>query len=169
MENPFAQEPRATWSWLWQVFTGVGLLILLGLHFIANHFIAKGGLRDFADVAAYLRTPIILVLEVLFLVVVTSHADAGRTRDADGFRAFRPVRKAAEPGAHSDRSTDGRLWLVADLGHHPLNRVSSFFPKMFYNKGGVTVEQGCRGRPSPAGARGVPVCSLFLSFYPVET
>ncbi len=77
MENPFTQEPRATSTWLWQVFTGVGLLILLGLHFIANHFIAKGGLRDFADVVAYLRTPIILVLEVLFLVVVTSHAMLG--------------------------------------------------------------------------------------------
>ena len=27
----------------------------------------------------------------------------------------------------------------------------------------VTVEQGCRGQPSPAGARGVPASSLFLS------
>ena len=77
MENPFEQEPKATSSWLWQVITGVGLVLLLGLHFIANHFIAKGGLRDFADVVAYLRTPIILVLEVLFLVVVTSHAMLG--------------------------------------------------------------------------------------------
>jgi len=55
----------------------VGLVLLLGLHFIANHFIAKGGLRDFADVVAYLRTPIILVLEVLFLIVVTTHALLG--------------------------------------------------------------------------------------------
>ena len=77
MENQFAQEPKATSAWLWQVFTGVGLVILLGLHFIANHFIAKGGLRDFADVVAYLRTPIILVLEVLFLVCVTTHALLG--------------------------------------------------------------------------------------------
>ncbi len=77
MENPFAKEPKASWSWLWQVFTGVALLVLLGLHFIANHFIAKGGLRDFADVVAYLRNPIILVLEVLFLVVVTTHAMLG--------------------------------------------------------------------------------------------
>jgi succinate dehydrogenase hydrophobic anchor subunit len=77
MENPFAQEPRATSSWLWQVITGVGLVILLSLHIIANHFIAKGGLRDFADVVAYLRTPIILVLEVLFLVVVVTHAMLG--------------------------------------------------------------------------------------------
>ena len=77
MENPFAKEPKASSGWLWQVFTGVGLVHLLGLHFIANHFIAKGGLRDFADVVSYLRNPIILVLEVLFLVVVTVHAMLG--------------------------------------------------------------------------------------------
>jgi succinate dehydrogenase hydrophobic anchor subunit len=77
MENPFAQEPKKSWTWYWQVFTGIALLLLLGLHFIANHFIAKGGLRDFADVVSYLRNPIILVLEVLFLVVVTIHAMLG--------------------------------------------------------------------------------------------
>src|SRR5271165_7053914 len=77
MENPFAEEPKPTSAWLWQVFTGVGLVILLGLHFIANHFIAKGGLRNFADVVAYLRTPLILVLEVLFLVCETTHALLG--------------------------------------------------------------------------------------------
>ena len=72
LDNPFAKEPKASWGWLWQVFTGVGLVFLLGLHFIA-----KGGLRDFADVVSYLRNPIILVLEVLFLVVVTVHAMLG--------------------------------------------------------------------------------------------
>src|SRR6266566_3956419 len=77
VENPFAQEPKKSWTWYWQVFTGIALLLLLGLHFIANHFIAKGGLRDFADVVSYLRNPIILVLEVLFLVVVTTHAMLG--------------------------------------------------------------------------------------------
>jgi succinate dehydrogenase hydrophobic anchor subunit len=77
MENPFAEEPKSTAAWLWQVFTGIGLVILLGLHFIANHFIAKGGLRDFADVVTYLRNPVILVLEVLFLLCVTSHALLG--------------------------------------------------------------------------------------------
>ncbi len=77
MDNPFAKEPKASSGWLWQVFTGVGLVLLLGLHFIANHFIVKGGLRDFADVVSYLRNPIILVLEVLFLVVVTIHAMLG--------------------------------------------------------------------------------------------
>jgi succinate dehydrogenase hydrophobic anchor subunit len=77
MENPFAQEPKPTASWLWQVFTGVALVLLLGLHLIANHFIAKGGLRDFADVVAYLRNPVFLVLEALFLVTVTTHAMFG--------------------------------------------------------------------------------------------
>ena len=68
MENPFAQEPRASSSWLWQVITGVGLVLLLGLHFIANHFIAKGGLRDFADVVAYLRSTIIFVLGYVCII-----------------------------------------------------------------------------------------------------
>lgn len=77
MENPFAQEPKKSWTWHWQVFTGIALLLLLGLHFIANHFIVQGGLRDFADVVSYLRNPIILVLEVLFLFVVTIHAMLG--------------------------------------------------------------------------------------------
>src|SRR4249920_816185 len=77
MENPFAQEPKASSTWYWQAFTGVALLILLGLHFIANHFIAKGGIRDFADVVSYLRNPIVLVLEVLFLIVVAIHAMLG--------------------------------------------------------------------------------------------
>ena len=77
MENPFAEEPKPTSAWLWQVFTGVGLVILLGLHFIANHFVAKGGLRDFTEVVAYLRNPIILCLEVLFLLCVTTHALLG--------------------------------------------------------------------------------------------
>ncbi len=77
MENPYAQEPGASSSWLWQVITGVALVLLLGLHLIANHFVAQGGLRNFADVVAYLRTPVILVLEVLFLIIVTSHAMLG--------------------------------------------------------------------------------------------
>lgn len=77
MENPFAQEPKATLAWLWQVITGLGLVLLLGLHIIAQHFIVKGGLRDFAAVLVYLRSPIFLVLEVLFLIVVTTHAVLG--------------------------------------------------------------------------------------------
>jgi|SRR6516162_2088750 succinate dehydrogenase hydrophobic anchor subunit len=77
MENPFAEEPKASSAWHWQIFTGIALVLLLGLHFIANHFIAAGGIRDFADVVSYLRNPIALVLEVLFLVSVATHAMLG--------------------------------------------------------------------------------------------
>ncbi|MGZ3608936.1 MAG: hypothetical protein ACXWPS_19095 [Ktedonobacteraceae bacterium] len=77
MENPFAEEPKRSSTWYWQIFTGVALVLLLGLHFIANHFIATGGIRDFADVVSYLRNPIVLVLEVLFLIVVAIHAMLG--------------------------------------------------------------------------------------------
>ena len=75
--NAFDQESKPAVAWLWQVVTGVGLVVLLGLHIVANHFVAKGGLRDYAAVVAYLRNPIILVLEILFLVCVTAHALLG--------------------------------------------------------------------------------------------
>jgi succinate dehydrogenase / fumarate reductase membrane anchor subunit len=77
MENRFSLKPASSLGWMWQAVTGVGLLLLLGLHFVANHFIVKGGLRDFADVVAYLRNPVILVLEGLFLICVTAHAMLG--------------------------------------------------------------------------------------------
>ncbi|HEX8919343.1 MAG TPA: hypothetical protein VF898_12625 [Chloroflexota bacterium] len=77
MENPFAREPRPSVSCLWQAATGMALLFLLGLHFVAQHFVAAGGLRSFSDVVSYLRNPVILGLELLFLVVVTSHALLG--------------------------------------------------------------------------------------------
>jgi len=77
IETSFAKEPEPTAAWLWQVFTGVGLVVLLGLHMVANHFIAKGGLRDYAAVVSYLRNPLILALEVLFLICVTAHALLG--------------------------------------------------------------------------------------------
>ena len=57
--------------------TGAALLPLLALHIIANHFVAEGGLRDYADVVSYLSHPVILGLETLFLVVVTAHALLG--------------------------------------------------------------------------------------------
>jgi len=74
------QDAALDGSRLWQVFAGVGSVISLGLHFIANHFIAKGGLRDFADAVAYLRNHIILILELLFLLCVTSHPERAEKR-----------------------------------------------------------------------------------------
>lgn len=76
-QNRFTQTPRANWNWLWQAVSGIGLIVLVGLHMIAHHFVAPGGIRDFAGVIDYLRNPIIVVLEIAFLITVTAHALLG--------------------------------------------------------------------------------------------
>ncbi len=70
-------KKRSTLGWFWQAVTGIVLLLLLGAHFVAHHFIAEGGLRDFNQVIEYLSNPIIIVLELAFLISVTFHALLG--------------------------------------------------------------------------------------------
>ncbi len=53
----------------------------------------------------------------------------------------------------------GRFGEANDIAYMALylsSDESSWTNSMEYNSLKVTVEQGCRGRPSPAGARGVP-------------
>jgi succinate dehydrogenase hydrophobic anchor subunit len=76
-QNRFAEKPAASWSWLWQAVTGIGLIALAGLHMIAHHFVVPQGIRDFAGIVEYLSNPIIVALEVAFLVAVTAHAILG--------------------------------------------------------------------------------------------
>ena len=70
-------DKKSSWSWFWQSVTGIALLLLVGLHMIAHHLIAEGGIRDFRQVIEYLSNPIIIVLEIAFLIVVTVHAVLG--------------------------------------------------------------------------------------------
>ena len=63
--------------WLVQAGSGLLLLVLLGLHMIANHFVVPGGLQTYADVVRYLSNPFIVILEMTFLVAVTGHAVLG--------------------------------------------------------------------------------------------
>lgn len=71
------ERDSATGVWIIQAITGVLLIVLLGLHMIAHHFIVEGGLRTFQDVIDYISNPVIFVLELLFLIVVTPHAMLG--------------------------------------------------------------------------------------------
>ncbi len=75
--EPSRETEGRTWGWIWQAVSGVLVLLLVTLHMIANHFVVRQGLRDFADVVAYLSNPVIVVLEVLFLVFVTWHSMLG--------------------------------------------------------------------------------------------
>jgi succinate dehydrogenase hydrophobic anchor subunit len=64
-------------SFLGQVVSGAALIVLLGLHMIAQHFVVPTGLRFYDDVIEWLRNPVVIVLEVAFLVFVTYHALLG--------------------------------------------------------------------------------------------
>ncbi len=76
-----AWEPSGTTgrsrAWIAQALTGLGLLALVTIHMIANHFVVPEGLRDFAAVVDYLSHPLIVAIEVTFLVVVTWHGLLG--------------------------------------------------------------------------------------------
>jgi succinate dehydrogenase hydrophobic anchor subunit len=63
----------------WTSLSGVALLVLLTVHMVANHFVIEsvGGLRSYRQVIAYIGDPLILAVEILFLVVVTIHAMLG--------------------------------------------------------------------------------------------
>lgn len=75
MQN--TQKHRGSLGWIAQAISGVLLILLAGLHMIAQHFVVKDGLRNFEEARSYLANPVILPLEVGFLVVVTVHALLG--------------------------------------------------------------------------------------------
>jgi len=68
---------RGVPAFVGQVVSGAALIVLLGLHMIAQHFVVPTGLRYYADVIAWLANPVVVVLEVLFLLFVTYHAMLG--------------------------------------------------------------------------------------------
>jgi succinate dehydrogenase hydrophobic anchor subunit len=72
-------RPTRSRSWRWTAITGVSLLLLVTIHMVAHHFVVDeiGGLRTYQHVLDYIATPVIFVIEGLFLVVVTAHAMLG--------------------------------------------------------------------------------------------
>ena len=64
-------------TWILQVVSGVLLVLLLGVHIIMQHFVASGGLRDYAQVVSYLSNPVVLAVEILFVIVLVWHAMLG--------------------------------------------------------------------------------------------
>jgi succinate dehydrogenase hydrophobic anchor subunit len=68
---------ESTWIWLYKLFAGLAIIILLAVHFVVNHLVAPGGLLSYADVVRYYSNPIIPVMEIAFLVFVVSHCLVG--------------------------------------------------------------------------------------------
>jgi succinate dehydrogenase hydrophobic anchor subunit len=69
--------PRHAPPFVGQVVSGAALIVLLGLHMVAQHFVVPTGLRYYEDVIAWLSSPVVIAVEVAFLVFVTYHALVG--------------------------------------------------------------------------------------------
>ena len=94
MQHTLTRERASSWSWILQAITGVLVIILISVHMIFQHFVAAGGLRTYADVIAYIRTPFFLGWETLFLIVVTWHALLGVRAIALDFGLKRSIERA---------------------------------------------------------------------------
>jgi succinate dehydrogenase membrane anchor subunit len=70
---------RSGRSWTATTLTGLGLLVLLAIHMVANHFVVRsvGGLRSYRQVLEYISHPAIFTIEAIFLLFVTVHAMLG--------------------------------------------------------------------------------------------
>jgi succinate dehydrogenase cytochrome b556 subunit len=75
--SPAQRGRGGTTAWILQVVSGVLLVVLLGVHIVTQHFVVKGGLRDYAQVVSYLGNPVVLAVESLFVVVLIWHAMLG--------------------------------------------------------------------------------------------
>jgi succinate dehydrogenase hydrophobic anchor subunit len=71
------REHGGTTAWILQVVSGVLLIFLLGVHIVAQHFVVKGGLGDYAQVVSYIANPAVLAAESAFVVVLIWHAMLG--------------------------------------------------------------------------------------------
>ncbi len=105
MQNLYAPKSREGFGlWLYKIIAGVLIVLLLGLHFIINHMVAPQGLLSWSDVVAYYQNPIIPIIEVIFLIVVVSHALIG----------LRSIILDLNPSARLLRLLDG-LFVVVGL------------------------------------------------------
>ena len=77
IEKQLTRERASSWSWILQAFTGVMLVVLLGLHMVVQHFVVAGGLRNYLQVVQYISNPFVFLLEIAFLIIVTWHALLG--------------------------------------------------------------------------------------------
>lgn len=68
-----------TWLWLTKIVTGPLLILILILHLTVNHYIGSlpSGLMTYDDVIRYFHNPLIVAIEILFVVTVVTHSLIG--------------------------------------------------------------------------------------------
>jgi succinate dehydrogenase / fumarate reductase, membrane anchor subunit len=73
-----ARPQENVWAWLIKIATGPLLVILILVHLVVNHFVgSQGGLMTYADVVAYFSNPLIVAMEILFLIAAVVHSLLG--------------------------------------------------------------------------------------------
>jgi succinate dehydrogenase hydrophobic anchor subunit len=78
IETPSVPKTReGAWLWMYKIFAGLLIVILLGVHFVINHLVAPTGLLTYDDVIHYYQVPIVPIMEIAFLAFVVSHALVG--------------------------------------------------------------------------------------------
>lgn len=78
IESPSISKQReGTWLWLFKIFAGLMIVVLLVVHLVVNHLVAPSGLLSYDDVIRYYDNPLIPIMEITFLVFVVSHALVG--------------------------------------------------------------------------------------------
>lgn len=103
IDTPSIQKPReGTLLWLFKIFAGLLIVVLLGVHFVVNHLVAPEGLLSYADVVRYYDNPVIPIMEIFFLVFVIAHALVG----------LRSILLDLNPSDRVLRVLDGLFWLV---------------------------------------------------------
>lgn len=73
----FAKKYEGTGRWLIKIVAGLFIVIFLGIHFVVNHLVGSGGLLTYADVVRYYQNPVIVIMEISFLIVVVTHSFLG--------------------------------------------------------------------------------------------
>lgn len=66
-----------TFGWLLQAGLGILLVLLLSAHLVVNHWVAPRGLLAYEDIVRYFSFPGIALMELLFLIFVTTHCLMG--------------------------------------------------------------------------------------------
>jgi len=119
VQRPSGAQPDrgGSLAWIFQVVSGVLLVVLLGVHIVAQHFVVKGGLRDYAQVVSYLSNPAVLAIESMFVVVLIWHAmlglravllDFGFGRRGQAWITYGVIMLGAATAAYS-------FWLIATI------------------------------------------------------